>query len=509
MKFGIDFAPTPAASLALNNQNGAVNHVNFPATPETPRTPPYNEPSLALELLNATLTRLNALEILKAKKNSSLRHERFHSILENSRLQDSFINALVDSEVSLGKQLHDQEVKKIIEDHERRKREEEERKRLAREEEERKKREEKERQKRLEEERVKKQQEEEQKRKEEEAKKKQEEEARKKKELEDAQKLKEEKEKAVAQQKLKDKLQKAKDEAAKKASGVVNLADIEKSVLKYRSDILDIKQNVVLAMNNNKDLKKNANVIKRKLNVKFGQLSSSMAQLRTISQDVISLVNYAKQNDLVYQWILNFVAKAIVAQAEAEVTVKPTAALPLARLAVFLLDGLDGLYYYLCARFAKKCALILGYTCSIDTEEGRIRMGWKRSDEKWESEVKYEERIGGIVTVWAVMSRVCKNDKFPFFSLPAEWRFMARMLNTDKQLIGNVHYGAFCNWWEASAAQLVDAYNRQAVKALQLAVQDWAAVGKQKSCPAATRLTILGDDLFTNGSFSLLKEMDN
>lgn len=503
MKFGIDFASDAMPARSVRTVAPVASQRRLSAFPELDHLVAYNEPVLAIELLNSTLSRLNSLQILKAREGSNLRRERLNSLYELSKTRNNYITSIVDREVSMEKKLHEHEVKKIIEQREKLRREEAERQRLAREEKERKEREEEARQKRIEQERLKKQEEEARKKQEEEKKKHEEE-----KRLADEKKQKEEKEKAAALQKLKERLQKAKEEAAKKSNGLTNKAQVEKDLLKYRQDIQDIKQNVVEEMDKNKDMKKNANVIKRKLNVKFGQLSSSMSQLNSISREVIDLVNYTKQNELAYKWILNFVSKAIVAQAEAEVTVKPTAALPLARLAIHLLNSLDGLYYFLCARFAKKCALIVGYTCSIETEEGRVRMGWKRSDQKWEPEVKYEERIGGIATVWSVMARLGQEKIFPFFSMEAEWRFMARMLNTETTLIGNVHYVVFCNWWEAAAAQLAQTYGKQALKGLQLAVGDWAAYGKLKSYPAATRLIILGEDYASTRSFNLIKEMD-
>jgi len=454
MKFGLDFNSDvlPRSPVANLDPSSALFDV-YKSRPATPRT----EKALAIELLNNTLSRMNRLLILRAQDSSAERRRRIELLFQKGRSQNDYIGQLVEQKSALDRKLKKREVQQIIEHQEKLRREEEARRKALQEEKERKEREELER------------------------KKKQEEEAKRKEE-----------------------------EAAKPAGGFTVPEEVEKEVLKFRQDILDIKKNIVEEMNKNRELKKNAGVVKRKLNIKFGQLSSSMTQLNTITREVVELVNYTKQNELVYQWILNFIAKAIVAQAETEVIVQPTAALPLARLALHLLQNLDGLYYYLCARFAKKCALILGYTCAIDTEEGRTRMGWRRTDEKWEAEVKYEERMGGIAAVWAVMARLGADQKsFPFFSMASEWKLMARMLNTSKDLITNVHYVVFCNWWEAAAEYLVKNYGKQAIKGLQLAVGDWVSYGKLKSYPAATRLSILGEDYATQGNFNLLKEMDN
>lgn len=308
---------------------------------------------------------------------------------------------------------------------------------------------------------------------------------------------------------LAEKIKQEKAAAGRKSKGFTQQLEIEAALIKYFQDIADIKRDVVQPVNNNKDLKKQVGVVKRKINIKLGQLSNSMAQLNTICNEVVELAQYTKGDPLAFKWILNFIAKAIVSQAEAEVTVKPTAALPLGRLAMHLLKHLDGLYYFMCARFVKKCCFTIGYTGTIDTEEGRIRMGWKRVDDKWESEVKYEERVGGILTVWAVMSRLESTSAFEFFSMEAEWRFLARVLNTDSQLITNAHYVVVCNWWEAAAEQVVHRFGKQAFKVLYLAYKDWAKQGAGRSFPAATRLEVLGDDLLQNKNFNSLKEMES
>lgn len=453
------------------------------------KTPRINvEPALAIDLLHDTLQRINALQILKLEEGQTVRRKLLASISETGKSRAEYIKSVVDSIDASDRTRQDEEVRQIIEQHEKLRREEEERQRLAWEEEERE---------RLEEEaRLREIAEEEKKRKQE------------KERLEKERKLQEEKAKAAEQKKLKEKLRLAKEEAARKAKGPTDWEAIEKLVFNYRQDIQDIKKDVVEAMDGNKDFKKQVSVYKRRINVKFGQLSSSETQMNTISREVAELANATKQNPLAYKWILNFISKAVVAQAEAEVTVKPSAAVPLASLAANLLNSLDGLEYYMCARFAKKCAFILGYTCSIDTEEGRVRMGWKRSDGKWESEVKYEERVGGIATVWAVMARLQATQKFDFFNMPAEWRFAARILNVNKELLGNVHYGIICNWWEAAGAQLAQKYGKQAYKLLEFAAVDWAKYGQLKLFPAATRLEILGEDLRSKRSFNSIKGMD-
>lgn len=295
---------------------------------------------------------------------------------------------------------------------------------------------------------------------------------------------------------------------ARKDAGFTNPSAVEKELLKYLERISQIKATVVNELLKNLNLKKSVSALKRKINVKFGQLSNSMTQLRTITSQVVELINSCKSEPLAFQWILNSVAKLLVSQAETEVTVKPTAALPLGQLAVALLNEIDGLDYYLSARIVKKCPLVLGYTCPLKTDEDRTRMGWKHQDQVWERETKYEERIGGILSLWAVMACLGLFEKTPLFSKEAQWRFVARILNTKLELVTDVHYVLLCNWWEAAGASFAGIYKSQAEKLLLLASQDFASNGVQKSFAAATRLSVLGEDLFKRGNFNSLKPME-
>lgn len=445
-------------------------------------------PLLPLELLNQALQNLN----LAHSQNVSQPRRLL------STLQHSIETALANLEERYQRLISDQNERalKILEHQERLRIEEEERQeRLRIEEEERQQRERHEEQQR---------------------KLKQEEEARRARE---AEKQAEEKKKAEAEKERRklelqekkrieqEKLEKDKQSRLKKVGS--DFKAIELTLLKYRQDIADIKANIVVPMEKNKDLKKQANVVKRKINVKLGQFSNSISQVRRIISEVTQLLQLIESNKPAYEWILNCLSKALVSQAEAEVTVKPTAALPLGIFAAHFLEAIPQLEYFLSARFVKKCAFVVGYSCSIDTEEGRLRMGWKRSlDGKWEQDIKYDERMGGICTFWACIGlnlKVISNTSI--FGLPSQWTFVARMLNTDPSLLTNTHYVVVANWWAAAAERFLRAYGKQSYKLLQ-SVYSWTMYGKQKSYPTATKLELLGEDLGRR-KYNTLRAMEN
>ncbi|CCD25144.1 nucleoporin GLE1 NDAI_0E03270 [Naumovozyma dairenensis CBS 421] len=411
-------------------------------------------------------------------------------------LQDSIDSRWKKLEIANLKQINTiKEEKRRIEEErlrlerERRAREEEEARRKAAEEEERKRRLQLE-----EEERIRKQKEEE------EAKRKaaQEEEARLKR-IEEEAKRKEEENKQKKEAEAKAEAQLLEEQERKKIQqNKTDFKSIEKTFWKYKERIAIIKKDIVEPMKNaNKELRNIISRHKRKINPKFGQLTNSNQQLISIQTELIELINETKSDQLAYQWILNFIAKAIVHQAETEVRVKPESAIPLGKLTLTLLVRFPELKTLLVARFVKKCPYVIGFTCEIDTEKGRENMGWKRnSEQKWEDDTSYDERMAGMTTLFFVITRLpLSQDLITSFSHPLpiiySWQFLARMANTPIDLLTNTHFVVIGAWWDAAAAQFLQAYSNQSTKLLQLIARDLTDAVASKKFVGAARLRIL------------------
>lgn len=311
----------------------------------------------------------------------------------------------------------------------------------------------------------------------------------------------------IAQQKEKEKadLEKKKNEELQNKSKT-NFGEVEQKFMHYKNKIAEIKSNIVLPVQNgDKEIKNNLSRHKRKINPKFGQLTNSMSQLTQITNDLCFLIDQTKQHELSYLWILNFIAKAMVHQAETESRVKPESSLPLARLALNLLIRYPELKELLMARFVKKCPFIIGYTCNIDTEEGRSKMGWKRkSDSKWEDPTSYDERIGGMATLFSVINRLPLPAEFinthehPF-PISHSWHLLARIANTQLTLITNTHFVVLGSWWDAAAAQFLQAYGNQGGKLLSVVGDILTQAVIQEKYAGAARLRILLEEWQTTG----------
>lgn len=371
------------------------------------------------------------------------------------------------------------------------------------------------RKKKQEEERVRKLEEERKQREEEQRRKREEEAARQRKieaekrQKEEASKLKRQQEEAqaLAEKAKKDALEKEQlKQQAIKAQTVSDFSVIEKKFWEYKEKISSIKKEIVEPVKKaDPSLKSLLSRHKRKVNPKFGQLTNSSAHLLTIQQELCSLVDQTQDNELAYLWILNFIAKAMVHQAETEVRVKPESALPLAKLAINLMVRYDELHGLLMARLVKKCPFVIGYTCNIDTESGRQNMGWKRrADDKWEEDTSYDERMGGMVTFFAVITRVplppeLVNSHSHPMPISGSWHMVARIANTRSSLLTNTHFVILGSWWDAAAAQFLQAYGNQGIKLLQLLGDGLTSAVADRKYVGAARLRILLEEWQTTG----------
>lgn len=325
----------------------------------------------------------------------------------------------------------------------------------------------------------------------------------------EAERLKKEKEEAQAREeqakKRAEEEEKSKQEEIR-AKTVSDFGAIEKTFKSYKEKIISIKKDIIEPVKKaDPSLKSLLSRHKRKVNPKFGQLTNSNTQLRNIQNELCALVDQTKENQLAFLWILNFIAKAMVHQAETEVRVKPESALPLGKLAVNLMVKYPELKELLIARFVKKCPFVIGYTCSIDSESGRQNMGWKRkADEKWEEETFYDERMGGMVTLFAVITRLSLpqeliNVQSHPLPIANSWSMLARIANTSVNLLTNSHFVVLGFWWDAAASEFIQAYGIQGSKLLRLVGEDLTGSVADRKYVGAARLRILLEEWQTTG----------
>lgn len=297
----------------------------------------------------------------------------------------------------------------------------------------------------------------------------------------------------------------AKRVAEEAKNSIYKPREIEQQFLQYVKHKEQIETNILVPVAENKELKKLVGSHKRKINPKFGQLTNSQEQLTRITGEIKVLVDQTQGNNLAHSWILNFVADAIIAQAETEVSVKPKSSIPLAKLSLNLMILYPELSQLLLTKFYTKCPLLIGYSCTQTTEEGRVRMGWNRDEDtgKWEKESSYNERLSGISTFYAVINRLKLDGTYLGFDpssmkhpLPISnsWVFLARMMDLPESLLTEIHYVIVGSWWDACCKEFIEAYGKQARKLLNLVSTEWTSIGN-KSSAGRVRIRLLFDEL--------------
>ncbi|KAJ2774179.1 hypothetical protein IWQ56_000687 [Coemansia nantahalensis] len=241
---------------------------------------------------------------------------------------------------------------------------------------------------------------------------------------------------------------------------------------KYRRMYREIMDEVAPEIQRNKDIKaacfKQRGLITRGL----GQLKDSWEFIaRTADNIKAILADSAGGGPLVERWMLNLVAKAIVKQAEREVSVTHPAAYPLAATAVLITQKHPQLLDMLMVRLVKKCPYVIPEY--IRRQPGQsvadfVRAsGYKENEDgERESEGIYMERMAGMVALFAAIVQTASNGSSNPFPIRHGWTWLARMLNQAPRTISPLLVQTFLS---VAGTAMAAAYPRQLPKMLDLA----------------------------------------
>lgn len=213
----------------------------------------------------------------------------------------------------------------------------------------------------------------------------------------------------------------------------------------------------------NKQLKSQWSAIRRQITPKIGQLThdvdsvmrivSSFPLLKTSpqinylqTQQIIDIICPAiPHSEDIYFAALSSLAKAILLQAETEVTAEKRSAIPLAMVAAKLLDTLQGFPDIFFAKLVQRSGgwpvpIAIPSTDSDGTawdEEQRIKaMGYQINDEKQrESMSDHIMRVSGMMRVYfLVLTAPVPQPLDKMFQLPRFWTYFARMMGDERLL---------------------------------------------------------------------------
>lgn len=320
---------------------------------------------------------------------------------------------------------------------------------------------------------------------------------------EEARKEETRKEEARKEEARKEEARKAQAEAAAANPGFTDQSQVAREFAHYKDLIAKYKQELVGPVSAQPALKTLCFGYKTKIKTKLGQLTYTKAKVTQTRTEINGLFSEARTHgELVLGWVMNCYAKAMVSHAEGQAHLAVQTAVPLAMVTILLWTDFKELGEFVIARLVKKCPQIIGYGCSIDTEEGRLRMGYKREDSRWESQESYSERIAAMTALFAAMTQTKLGQKLGIkhpYPIQHSWVFLARQINKQRDLLLNADYAAVAAWWDICCERFQLAYGKQGTKALTLATSEWTSQSAEKRYPAAARLHLLGEDWKTTG----------
>ncbi|EPY49560.1 RNA export factor Gle1 [Schizosaccharomyces cryophilus OY26] len=309
------------------------------------------------------------------------------------------------------------------------------------------------------------------------------------------------------EQSKKDELRKTQSHASQREKELKErFKDDPKEDANYYWNIIEtIKSDITKPVSENKDLKNFCFSQRRKITPRLGQITKSNSQIQKITSLLQGTFQEAQtKGPVVYKWILNFFCKAVVKQAEAEVSVNLSSAFPLAKLCLLLCFQNPDLFDLLLARLQKKCPWVIPEIYDLHTEIGRKKMGYKKmTDGRYEQQAPYIERQCGIFAVYAAF--VSLDDSLA----PRSWRLFSRLLNLtspreflDKDIeLGQILCSIVTTYLDIAGRALLRTYGNQARKLLSASFSK-LYVGEERGGSPYGRLRIVGED-WLNGKGGL------
>ncbi|KAI8872721.1 GLE1-domain-containing protein [Ramicandelaber brevisporus] len=207
--------------------------------------------------------------------------------------------------------------------------------------------------------------------------------------------------------------------------------------------MMDELRNVLKpAVRANKEIKKWCFEKQRQIKVKFGQLTDEWSVLSRNTSELNLILNEAEgRGPEVYAWIANLFAKAIVSQAEDELSTERGRVFPSARVCVLLASAHPLVMDMVLARLIKKCPHIVprqftrSSTETMDDVKRKMRYRHKKDPDalqnapiEWESDADYLRRMTSMLSLYAAIVQTVPEAGVNLHGIEYGWTWIARML---------------------------------------------------------------------------------
>ncbi|KIJ49204.1 hypothetical protein M422DRAFT_247004 [Sphaerobolus stellatus SS14] len=330
-----------------------------------------------------------------------------------------------------------------------------------------------------EEDKVRKQQEEEEKARREEAERKRKEEERRK--AEEEKKKAEEKEKALQEELRRKQKEKEDAEVKQREEEDAKLVDARKRIgyqtakedwAQARKTLEMVKRNYVPAIKADDNLRPIYSKARRFITPKIGQLTNTQSEIERISTAILQVVLVQPPHpESLYFAILSSLAKAILKQAETEVSARAVTAIPLAQVTIRLLTNVEHFSDVLYARMVQRTGG-LAVPIPVPKPQGMGEVEYmKLRGYRTERELQkdFDMRISGIMTLYfAILTSEVSTPMPPMWSFPRYWAYFARLMSAPVLLRSDITTQIIAVALEVGGTRAKQAWGIQFIKVLAL-----------------------------------------
>ncbi|KAH8165753.1 hypothetical protein CIB48_g2486 [Xylaria polymorpha] len=203
-----------------------------------------------------------------------------------------------------------------------------------------------------------------------------------------------------------------------------------------------------------------------------------------------------------FLYLLNIFAKTIINQFINECGAQPKAADPLGVIAAHIFSNKTYLWRgktlvdILMAKYRVACPVLFGYRGSESTEQGRIRLGWRRDGATWTPEQQHIDRMKGLAVGYAAISLrdFSKSPNKNPWPPSKYWASLARIVNTPPTEISNTQCVVLRGMIEIYEERFIYFYGSAAVAALRSALIDFPSKAPART-PGTSGLLVLAQIL--------------
>ncbi|KAG0362212.1 hypothetical protein BG005_006351 [Podila minutissima] len=305
------------------------------------------------------------------------------------------------------------------------------------------------------------------------------------------------------------KAKKIADDAAKKASmATSNAASVfvsgaaDKERQHYKSVLDYIHNEVVVAIDSNKAVKKSCADAKREIVPLIGQLINVRDEILRVAITIDGVFKKIRDahGDIGYYWIMNIAAKKFVQQAGNDLLVKVGPAFPMAHVIVLLFTNHPKFLDVMMARFSKKCPYVMPmYIAKDDSDTPDLymkKLGYARKDKGWESEAQYDARQCAIFSLYCAIMQTEPTVGRNIYPITHAWTWMARVLNMPPRAITPALISSFV---DVCGHVYLSTYRNQAMKIFRLTMTDFVPMVPKEGVAGATRLKTQLEDFMKSG----------